>query len=231
MVSPRLSAAAATKGGRGEGRERLPPRARARAAMRPSYPLHPDFWGRGPLPLRLRARKWRRCTFAGAKFTTKGVPLMRERHGGPSEFSEGRVNHRRRRSSHNDALGRFPRTDRRCNPSPPSRGARNRPMAPLAGHKLIKPARRCADGCQCGVLHLPSVSREPPRSSGLNSSYGSFHNSRGFSRSSGSSAWCDAFCRFATRRWRTCVHLTTRNTRKFLRRTVYARVNYTSSEC
>lgn len=40
--------------------------------------------------------------------------------------------------------------------SPPPRD-RNCPMAPFASHKLIKPARRCADGCQCGVLHLPTV--------------------------------------------------------------------------
>jgi len=76
-------------------------------------------------------------------------------------------------------------------PSPLRRGARNRPMAPLAGHKLIKPARRCADGCQCGVLHLPSVSCEPPRSSrpsGLNSGYGSFHNSQGSQGESDASA-------------------------------------------
>lgn len=56
---------------------------------------------------------------------------------------------------------------------------RNCPMAPLTNHKLIKLARRCVDGCQCGVLHLSTVVRttllrlEQPK---LELRYGSFHN-------------------------------------------------------
>lgn len=42
----------------------------------------------------------------------------------------------------------------------------NCPMAPLASHKLIKLARRCADGCQCGVLHLLTIVRTAPFRSG-----------------------------------------------------------------